>query len=61
MDKGGNAVVVTGGFGFGGDADGGLGGGVYRWGRGEGQYGDYDGRLVKQGGYCSNHNLRERA
>ena len=32
--KGGNAVLVTGGFGFGGDVDGGPGGGSDRGGRG---------------------------
>ena len=42
-----------GGFGFGGDADGDLGGGVDR------QDGDYNGRMVKCGGYFSNHKLRE--
>ena len=51
--KGGNVVVGTGGFGFGGDADGGPGGGGYLW------DGYCDGRLVKWRGYCSNHNLRE--
>ena len=60
-DKGGNAVMGTGGFGFGGDADGGLGGGADGGCRGEGQDGDYDGQLVKWGGYCSNHNLMDRA
>ena len=41
--KFGNAVVVTGGLGFGGDADGDLGGRVDR------QDGDYNGRMVKCG------------
>ena len=59
--KGGNAVVVTGGFGFGGDADSGPGGGADGGVRGEGREGDYDGRLVKLGGYCRKHNFRERA
>ena len=60
--KGGNAVVVgTGGFGFVGDADSGPGGGADKGVKGEGWEGDYDGRLVKWVGYCSNHNLRDRA
>ena len=49
------------GFGFGGNADGGLGGGADRV---RGVYGrDEDGnvRLFKWRGYCSNHNLRDRA
>ena len=45
--KGGNTMVVTGGFGFGGDADIKPGGG------GDGWDGDYDRSLVKWGGYCS--------
>ena len=60
-DKVENTVVVTGGFGFGGDADGGPGGGAYGGGRGEGRDRNCNGRLVKWGGYCSNHNLRDRA
>ena len=59
-DKGGNVVVRTEGFGFGGDVDSGLGGGADGGRRGEGRGGDCNGRLVKWGGYCSNHNLRYR-
>ena len=59
--KGFNAVVVTGGSGFGGDADSGSGGGADVRGGGYGWDGDCDGQLVKWGGYCSKHNLRERA
>ena len=47
--KGGNAVVGTGGYVFGGDADGVPGGGSDGGGRGYGKDGDYDGRLVKWG------------
>ena len=49
-DKGGNAVVVTGGFGFGGDAYGGLGCRSDRGNRGEGRDGDCNVKLVKLGG-----------
>ena len=56
-----NVVVVTGGSGFGGDADGGSGGGADVRGGGDGWDGDCVGQLVKWGGYCSKHNLRERA
>ena len=59
--KGGNAVVGTGGLGFGWDADSGPGDGVDRGFIGEGRDGDYDERLVQWGGYCSNYNLRDRA
>ena len=59
--NGGNAVVVTGVLVFVGDADSGLGGGADGGVRGVVRDGDYDGRLIKLGGYCSNHNLRERA
>ena len=52
--KGGNTMVGTGEVGFGGDADGGLGGG-------DGWDGDGDRRLVKWGGYCSKHNLMYRS
>ena len=46
--KGFNAVVVTGGSGFGGDVDVGLGGGADGGGGGgDGRDGDYEGRLVK--------------
>ena len=48
--KGGNAMVGTGGFVFGGDVDSGLGGGVDRGGGGDGQDRDCDGQLVKLGG-----------
>ena len=54
-------VVVTGGFGFGGDLDSGLEGTSDGGGRGEVRDGDYDGQTIKWGGYCSNHNLRDRA
>ena len=59
--KGGNAVVVTGGFRFGGDTDSGQGGGADGGVRGEVWEGDYNGRLVKWGGYCSNDNVMYRA
>ena len=59
--KGGNAVVVTGSLGFRGDTDSGQGGGADGGVRGEGREGDYDGRLVKWGEYCSNHKLRDKA
>ena len=58
--KGGNVVVETGGFGFVGDADGGLGGGEDVGSGGDIREGDCDRRLVKCGGYCSNHNLSDR-
>ena len=45
--KGGDAVVRTGGFGFGGDADIGLGGGADGGGRGYRRDGDCDGFIVK--------------
>ena len=43
--KGGNVMVGTGGFGFGGDVDGSLGGRVY------GRDRDFEGQLVKLGEY----------
>ena len=46
-DKSGNVVEVTGGSGFGGDADDGPGGGADGGGGGDGQDGDCYGRLVK--------------
>ena len=49
------------GFVFGGDTDGSPGGGVDGGGREDGWDGDCDGRLVKWGGYYSNHNLRDRS
>ena len=60
--KGGNEMVGTGGFGFGRDTDSGLGGGSDGGVGGDRRDGDgdVDGRLVKWGGYCSNHNLRDR-
>ena len=54
-------MVGTGWFGFGGDADSGPGGGADGGVIGEGRYGDYYGQVVKWGGYCSNHKLRDRA
>ena len=60
-DKVENTVVVTGGFGFGGDLDGGLEGTADGGGRGEVWDGDYDGQTIKWGLYCSKHNLRDRA
>ena len=48
-DKGGNAVVGTGGFLFGGDVDGGLGDGSDGGDRGEGWYRDCGRKLVKWG------------
>ena len=55
--KGGNVIVGTGGFVFGGDADNGPEGG----GDGRDGDGDGDGRLVKLGGYFSKHSLSYRA
>ena len=55
-----NAVVVTGGSRFGGGADGGPGGGADRGGGGDGQDEKCDVQLIKWGGYCSKHNLRDR-
>ena len=57
--KGGNAVVGTGGFGFGRDLGGGPEGGEDGGGGGYRQDKFCNGRLVKWGGYCSNHNLRD--
>ena len=54
-------VVGTREYGFGGDPDGGPGGGSYWGGGGDGRDGEYDGWLVKQGGYCSKHNLMDRS
>ena len=51
----------TRGFVFGGDTDGGLGGVSDIGGRGDGQDGYCDRRIVKWIGYCSNNNLRDRA
>ena len=59
--KGGNEMVRTGGFGFGGDADVGPGGGGDRGVGGDERDGECDGLLVKWGGYCRNHNLRGRS
>ena len=56
-----NAVVVIGGYGFGGDADGGPGGGADGGGRRDGRDGNCDRRLIKWGGYFSKHNLMDRA
>ena len=53
--------MKTGGFVFGGDVDGVPGGGENGGFGGDGQYGYYDGWLFKWVGYCSNHNLRDRA
>ena len=60
MEKGGNVMVVTGGFVFVRDADSGLGGGAEGGAREYGWDGDWNGRLIKWGGYCSNHNLSYR-
>ena len=60
-DKVENTVVVTGGFGFGGYLDRGLKGTSDGGGRGEGRDRDCDGQTIKWGGYCSNHNLRDRS
>ena len=49
-DKGGNEVVRTRGFGFGGDAYSVTGGGANRGGIGEGRGGDCNRILVKWGG-----------
>ena len=46
--KGGNVVVGTGRFGFGGNADGGPGGGTYGWRGGYRLDGDDNGRLIKR-------------
>ena len=59
--EGDNAAAVTGGIGFGWDADGDPGGGEDGGSGGYGRDGDCNGRLVKWGGYCSNHTLREIA
>ena len=56
-----NAVVVTGGSGFGGAADEGPGGGADRGGGGDRQDGKCDRQLIKWGGYCSKHDLRYRS
>ena len=57
--KGGNAMVVTRGFGFVGDADSRPGGGADRGVGEDGWDGDCNRQLVNWGGYCSNHNLKE--
>ena len=54
-----NTVVGTGWYIFGWDADGGPGGGADRGGGGDEQYGNCDGQLIKWGGYCNKHNLRD--
>ena len=54
-------MVGTGGSRFGRDADGVPVGGANGGGGGYGRGGDYDGKLVKRGGYHSNHNIRYRA
>ena len=59
--KSGNAVVGTGGSGFGGDADGGPGDRLDGGGGRDIHNRNYDGQLIKWGGYCSKHNLRDRA
>ena len=59
--KGLNVVVGTGGFGFVGDRDGGPGRRSYGGGGRNRRDGDSNGRLVKWGGYCSNHKLSDRA
>ena len=59
--KGGNALGGAGGFGFGRDADNGPVGRAYGGGGGDGRYRNYGGRLVKWGGYCRNHKLRDRS
>ena len=56
-----NAVMRIGGSGFGGDLDGGLGGRADGGGRGDGRDGNCNRQLIKWGGYCSKHNLRDRA
>ena len=56
-----NVVVGTGGSEFGVDSDGGPVGGAYGGGGRDGRGGNCDGRLIKWGGYCSKHNLRDRA
>ena len=55
--NGGNVMVGTGGFLFGGYVDGGPGGGADRGVGGDVRDGDFDRQLVKWGGYCSIHNL----
>ena len=60
-DKGGTAVVGTGGFGFRGDAYRIPGGGEDGGGGEGGRDGDCNGQLVKWVGYYSNHNLSDIA
>ena len=54
-DKSDNMRVGKGGFGFGGDVDGGPGGGA------DVRDVKCNGRLIKWGGYCSKHHLMDRA
>ena len=54
-------MVETLGIGFGGDTEGGPGGGADGGGGGYRRYGYGYGQLVKWGGYCRNHKLRDRA
>ena len=58
--KSSNAVVGTGGSVFEGDAESSPGGRADRGGGGGRQEKHYDGQLLKRGGYCSKHNLRDR-
>ena len=59
--KGGNAMVRTEGFLFGGDSDGGPGGRVDKGVGRDRRDGAGDGKLVKWVGYYSKHNLMYRA
>ena len=56
-----NVVVGKGGFGFGGDVDGGPVGGSYGREKGDRRDRDCNGLLGKLGRYCSKHNIRDRA
>ena len=59
-DKSDNAVMGTGGYVFGGDADSGPGKGADVGGGRDGRYGNCNGKLIKWGGYCSKHKLRDK-
>ena len=58
--KGRDMVMVTGGYVFGGDVDGGLGGRSDGREGGDGRDRDCNGRLVKCRGYFIKHNLMDR-
>ena len=56
-----NVVVVTGGYILERDVNGGPGGRSDKGGRRYRRNRNCDGQLIKWGGYCSKHNLRDRA